>query len=130
MPNDAEVPKLTVHLKLDVAGRPTFVEGPDRRRYGLILEVENAPPDAYAATFELDPAITYDAAHTLRPNPNGGFRLETTTYGDSPVIVRLFRSNGEDLVLKDSIARGLCRTHAPARDLAPFSEALSYITQH
>jgi hypothetical protein len=96
MPDDTE-PKLTVQLKLDGAGDPTFVEGPDHRRYNLIVQVENAPPDAYAATFELDPSITYDAVHTLRPEPDGGFRLETTTYGDSPVVVRLRRSNGEDL---------------------------------
>ena len=87
-------------------------------------------PDTYAATFEVDPSTTYDAVHTLRPEPDGGFRLETITYGDSPVVVRLRRSNGEDLVLKDGIARGLRRTHAPARDLAPLSEALSYIAEH
>jgi hypothetical protein len=97
-PDDTE-PKLTVQLKLDRAGHPMFVDRPDQRQYDLILEVENAPPDTYAATFEVDPSTTYDAVHTLRPNPNGGFRLDTTTYGDSPVVVRLRRSNGEDLVL-------------------------------
>jgi hypothetical protein len=129
MPIEAE-PKLTVQLKLDGSGNPIFVQGPEHRRYDVILEVENVPPDAYAATFEFDPSTTYDAFHTLRPKPDGGFHLETTTYGDSPVVVRLRRSKGGDLLLMEGIARGLRRTHATAGDLAPFREALSYIAEH
>lgn len=129
MPDDTE-PKLTVQFKLDETGHPTFIDGPEHRRYNVILEVENAPPDAYAATFELDPSTSYDAVHTLKPEPNGGFRLETTTYGDFPVVVRLRRSAGEDLVLKDGVARGLRRMHTRVMALAPISEALSYIADH
>ncbi len=129
MPSETE-PKLTMHLKLDDAGRPTFVDGPDHRRYNVVLEVENPPPDAYVAVFELDPSTSYDAVHTLKPEPDGGFRLETSTYADYPVVVRLHRSKGEDLVLKDGIARGLRRMHAPAGDLATVNEALSYIAEH
>jgi hypothetical protein len=129
MPDDTE-PKLTVQLKLDDAGHPIFVDDTKHRRYNVIMEVENAPSDTYAATFELDPTTSYDAVRTLKPEPDGGFRLETTTYGDYPVVVRLRRSNGEDLILKDGIARGLRRTHAPTGALAPVSEALSYIAEH
>jgi hypothetical protein len=68
--------------------------------------------------------------HTLKPEPNAGFRLETTTYGNFPVVVRLRRIAGEDLVLKDGVARGLRRMHTPVMALAPISEALSYIADH
>jgi hypothetical protein len=129
MPDDNE-PKLSVRLKTDDAGHPTFIDGPDHRRYNVVLKVENAPPDAYAATFELDPSTHYDPVHTLRPEPDGGFSLETTTTGDFPVVVRLRRSKGEDVVLKDSITRGLRRTHAPGDGAAPIAEALSYIAEH
>jgi len=128
---DDTQPKLTMQLKLDTAGNPTFVEDSEHRQYNVILEVENAPPDAYAATFELDSATSYDAVHTRSPDSDGRFRLETTTYGDYPVVVRLHRSNGEDLVLKEGFNRGLRRTHGPyARDVLPINEAISYIAEH
>ncbi len=129
MPDDNE-PKLSVQLKTDDGGHPTFIDGPDHRRYNVILTVENAPPDAYAATFELDPSTHYDPVRTLKPEPDGGFRLETTAAGDFPVVVRLRRSKGEDLVLKDGIARSLRRTHAPGDGPHPLAEALSYIAEH
>jgi hypothetical protein len=93
----------------------------------LILKVENAPKDAYAATFELDASASYDPVHTLKAEPDGGFRLETSTSGDSSVVARLHLANGKDLVLKDGIVRGLRRTHGSTSDVAPLGEALSYI---
>lgn len=71
-------PNLTIRLKTDPGRRPTFQEGTDHRHYGVIFEIENAPADAYAATFELDPSSYYDPVRTLRPQAEGQFRLETT----------------------------------------------------
>jgi hypothetical protein len=123
-------PNLTIRLKTDPGGRPTFQEGADHRHYAVIFEIENAPPDAYAATFELDPSSYYDPVRTLRPQAEGQFRLETTTYGDYPVVVRLFRAKGEDVVLKDSVARALRRAYRQDTQAPEVDEALTYIAAH
>ena len=96
----------------------------------MILKVENAPPDSYAAAFKLDPSTHYDPVHTVRPEPDGSFSLDTTTTGDFPGVVRLHRGKGDDLVLKDSITRGLRRSHAPSDGAAPIAQALSYVAEH
>jgi hypothetical protein len=127
---DGNEPKLSVQLQTDDAGHRTFVDSPDHRRYGVILKVKNAPPNTYAATFNLDSSTHYDPVHTLRPEPDGCFSLDTTTTDDFPVVVRLHRSKGEDLVLNDSITRSLRRSHAPGDDAAPIAQARSYVAEH
>jgi hypothetical protein len=123
-------PRLTVRLETDALGIPAFVEGDDKRHYKVVFEIEDAPADAYAATFELDPAI-YDPVRTVKAGSDGKFRLETTTFGDYPVIVRLHRSKGDDRVLKESVFRGLRRARGTMMVDSPgVSEALSYIAEH
>jgi len=126
---DIDEPRLTVRLKTDEAGRPAFIDGRRFRHYKVVSEVENAPADAFAATFDLDPAY-YDPSRTVQPQSTGRFRLETTTYGDFPLTVRLRRSKGEDIVLKEGVARALRRAYAPAGAEMPFGQAVSYITEH
>jgi hypothetical protein len=124
-------PTLSVRLETDEAGSPEFVEGDDKRHYKVVFEIENAPPDAYAATFELDASSYCDSVRTLRPESDGKFRLATTTCGDYPVIVRLHRSKGEDRILKDSVFRGLKRARGRIMAAGPrIDEALSYIHEH
>lgn len=125
-----EDPTLSVRLETDDAGSPEYVEGDAKRHYKVVFEIENAPPDAYAATFELDPSY-YDSVRTLPPGNDGKFRLATTTYGDYPIIVRLHRSKGEDRVLKESVFRGLKRARGRLMAASPgIDAALSYIQEH
>lgn len=120
-------PKLAVRLKTDPAGNPRFVEGEKRRHYRIVFEIENAPEDVYLAQVDLDPSY-HDPVRNLERGPDGAFRLETTTYGDYPIVVHLYRSNGYDVVLSDSVARALRRSSTP---VAPAVEqAVDYISRH
>ena len=121
-------PKLTVRLETDPAGRPVVLAGPDHRHYKVVFEVENAPPDTYAATFDLDPETYSDPSRTLRPDAKGRFLLKTTTYGDYPLVVRLRRSRGEDIMLRANVASGLRAAHGPAG--GDVRQALEYISAH
>ena len=120
-------PTLAVRLKTDPTGKPRFLEGKHLRHYRIVLEIENAPADAYLAQVELDPTYA-DPVRNLERAPDGTFRLETTTYGDYPVSVHLYRTGGYDIVLKDSVARALRRS-AASPDPAT-QQALNDIARH
>ena len=124
-----EGPKVTVRLATDDAGKPEIAATDDFTHYNVVFEVENAPADTYAATIELDRSTYYDPVRTLTPDENGKFRLETTTYGDYPLIVRLHRKNG-DLVISEGLARALRRSRASMPDSPEIDTAVSYIASH
>jgi hypothetical protein len=95
-----------------------------------VLEVENPPQDAYAATFELDPA-DYDPRRTLVPDPDGRFRFATHSYGNYDVKVWLRTKEGEiriDEDLKGALERSLADRQSI--DESAVSEALAYIATH
>lgn len=106
--SDAEDPRLTVRLERAPDGTPRVTERDGQRHYAVVFEVENAPPDTYAATFELDPSY-YDPVRTVTPDGEGRVRLHITTYGDYPVLVRLSRYKGPSVVLKEMVSRALRR---------------------
>jgi len=122
-------PWLNVRLEVDAQGKPEVIRTGKLQHYKVIFEVENAPPDTYAATFELDPTY-YDPLRTLQPDDKGGFRLETTTYGDYPLIVRLHRPKTGDLVIKESVARALRRARKTMPAGPEIDDALAYIADH
>ena len=133
---DAKVaePKLAVRLQTDKDGRPIVVQRGGTRHYSVVLEIQNAPADTYAATFELDPT-DYDPVRTLTPDAHGNIRLNTTTSGDYPVLVRISRSGGANTVLKESVARALRRGYetepsTTGEDRSAISQALSDIAAH
>jgi hypothetical protein len=125
---DLDEPKITVRLETDALGHPTVIEG-ERRHYKVVLEVENAPADTYGATFELDPSY-YDPVRTLSPDKDGKFRLETMAFGDYPIIVRLHREKGDDMLLREGVARALKRERRTLPDTPEVDDALSYIAEH
>jgi hypothetical protein len=107
-------PKIIVHLATESEGDPTMAKG-THRSARTVLEVENAPADTYAATFELDPSY-YDPVSIVRPDPDGKFRLETTGYTNHPVIVRLHRTPGKEITLREWVGGGLKRAQAVLPD--------------
>jgi len=123
-------PSLNVRLVTDDHGHPTFLPGETRRHYKLVFEIENAPLDTYAATFELDPSSFYDPVRTLEPDSAGKFRLETTAYGDFPLVVRLHRAKAPDVILKEGVARALKQARATMPANSNIDDALSYIADH
>jgi hypothetical protein len=125
----SEDPKLTVRFEADQQGSPKFVEAGSKRHYRVVLEVENPPADADAATFELDESY-YDPNRTMQRDTDGNFRLKTTTYGDYALVVRIHRRAGPDLILKGGVARGLKQRYPSSAATDPVREAVSYIAAH
>jgi hypothetical protein len=120
-------PTLAVRLKTDSEGNPSFFEGKNKRHYRIVFEIENAPEDAYLAQVELDSSYS-DPVRNVERQPDGIFRLATSTYGDYPVRVHLYRSDGYDVVLSDSVARALRRS---ATEMSPaVQQAVDYIAGH
>jgi hypothetical protein len=120
-------PTLTVRLKTDSAGKPRFFTGKDHRHYRVVFEIENAPEDAYLAEVELGPGYP-EPLRNVERDPDGVFRLETTAYGDYPVLVHLYRSNGYNPVLLDNVARALRRS---APNASPeVQQAIEDIARH
>ena len=132
MANDPR-PQLLARFKATPEGKPEFIKDDDLRHYKIVFEVENAPPDTYAATLVLDPTY-YDNRRTLRPDSDGRFRLETTTFGDYNVTVRLRTKEGDiQLIenLEQALERARERSSTGARmDDAAVNEALAYIAAH
>jgi hypothetical protein len=129
MAEDRE-PRITVRLATDDEGSPEVASGDSHTHYRVVFEVENAPADTYAATFELDQSSYYDPVRTLKPDQDGKFRLETTTYGDYPLIVRLHRAKADDLVLREGVARALKRGRDAMPSNPKVDTALAYIAEH
>jgi hypothetical protein len=122
-------PEITVRLSADASGVPEVIPGGEKRHYKVIFEIKNAPADAYAATYELDPSY-YDPVRTIRRDEDGTFRLEVTTHGDYPVIAHLHRPDASDLTLREGVARALKRGRETMPDNPKIDEALSYIADH
>lgn len=87
-------PELVARFETDAQGQPITIQGESGlKHYRIVLEVENAPRDLVAATFELDPTY-YLPVRTIEPRQDGKVQLETTAYGDYPVKVDLRSKSG------------------------------------
>jgi len=107
-------------------GRPVYDEGDGHRHYRIIFELQNVPTDVFAATYELHPSY-WDPTRAVKRTEDGRFRLETTSYGDYRVKVRLRSREGFTYVV-DKVSTALRRT-ANVND-ASQAEAVSYIEKH
>lgn len=122
-------PKIIAKLHVDEHGDPAVVEAGDKKHFRISFEVQDSPSNAYAATFELDPKTYYDPIRTLRPDSNGQFHLDTTTYGDYDVRVTLRTEDGRDQLIQATVSSALEETIEPTAN-ASVAEALSYIAKH
>jgi hypothetical protein len=120
--------RLVARFETDTEQHPKFTERKGKKHYGITLEVENPPPDAYAATFELDPSYR-DPWRTLAPDPEGKFKLTTTSYGNFEVLVRVRTKRGEMLVA-NNLYRALRDTVGATASNPKVDEALKYIASH
>ena len=118
-------PEVVARFETDEAGNPRFIESDEKKHYRLMFEVENVPPDVYAATFELHPTY-YDPVRTVRPDAEGRVRLETTSFGDYDLKVRLRTKEGEIQVV-DSLVRALKRARSGMPPNAAIDQAISEI---
>jgi hypothetical protein len=124
----ASAPRLSAQFKTNDKGEPAFVEADGRKHYRIVFEVLNPPSDAYAATFELDPTY-YDPVRTLSADADGAFRLETTSYGDYDVKVRV-RTKSGDVPLAGSLARALEQSRERMTPSPAVDSAIAYISKH
>ena len=121
-------PRLIARFETDERGAPAYRVGKDRRHYKIVLEVENPPADAYAATFELDPSY-YNPVRTLPPGSDGKFRLETSSYGDYQVMVKLRTKQG-DVPVANTLSSALQSSQQRVVANPEISEAIAYIATH
>jgi len=123
------VPVLAIRFVIDEAGNPEFVKTPEmeHKHYKLNFEVENAPADAYAATFILHESY-YDPVRTVRPDRDGHLRLSTTSYGDYDVKVHLRTPQGE-LQLVDTVTGALKRARSSMPPGPAVDEAIAYLEE-
>jgi hypothetical protein len=119
-------PRIVARLLTDDHGDPIFQETANFRHYKIEIEAVDLPPDAYMVQFELD-ASYYDPVRTITPDARGRYRLETTTYGDYPVLARVMRTKGEPMLLKIGLARALGK---PVDASPTLAEANTYIAAH
>lgn len=123
-------PKIVAAFRLDEAGQPRFVPGDTDRslkHYEIELRVDDAPSDVYNATFELDPTY-YDPIRTVGAK-DGTFKLDTTSYGDYVVTVRL-HSKTARTPLKVSLSRALQSNYAGTNASKAVQAALLDILKH
>jgi hypothetical protein len=84
-----EAPQLVARFVTDEQGEPRYAQtGAGRKHYRIVVEVENAPSDVVAATFELDPSY-YLPVRTVERAADGRVKLETHAYGDYALKVDL-----------------------------------------
>jgi hypothetical protein len=122
-----QIPRLIARFETDAEGKPRFTQDSDKRHYRLVFEIENAPPDAYAATFELHPTY-YDPVRTVTADQDGKIRLETSSYGDYLLKVLLRTKKGE-IPIADTVSHALQKSHATANNPA-LDQALADIEGH
>jgi hypothetical protein len=120
---------LVARFETDERGEPRYVESKGRKHYEVVFEVENAPAEAYAATFKLDPQTYYDPVRTLRKENDGKFRLKTTTYGDYGLKVELRTSDGKMIPLRAHV-KDLLKASPNVSTSASWKAALDYISAH
>jgi hypothetical protein len=123
--NGNAYPRLVAAFETDEEGSPAFLESDGRRNYKIALEVENAPEDAYAATFELDSSY-FDPRRTLQPDSDGKFRLQTTSNHNFDVTVRLRTKRGE-LPMINNLASALQESQKQTEFNPSVHEAIDYI---
>jgi len=123
------LPQLHARLLTNERGDPIFVESKGRKHYRIQFEVKDAPKDAYAATFELDPKTYYDPTRTLAPDDAGNFVLSTTTYGDYPVSVQLRTKEGV-VPLVSSVKEALEKSRAQMGSSPEVDTAIDYIAHN
>lgn len=125
----SDEPRLVVRLQTDEAGQPVIRRRSERNYYGVVLEVQDAPADAFIARFDFDPSYS-DDSRSVHRSPQGTFRLEVATDGDCPLVVRLLRPGEVDVILRDGVVRGLRREYGS--DILPptIAQAVSDIAAH
>lgn len=121
-------PRITAKFETDEKGEPEFVDAGGRKHYRIVLEVQNPPSDAYLATFELDPSY-YDPYRTRSLTEDGTFRLETTSYGDYDLKVRLRTKRGE-VPLTAHLSSVLAQSSKSFKPSPAVDKAIDYIAAH
>ena len=123
----ADTPQLVARFATNEQGEPQYVETSAGKHYRIVIEVENAPSDLVAATFELDPTY-YLPVRTIEPDVDGRVKLETTAYGDYALKVDL-RSKSGVIPVKTTLRKALLS--GEAREQEPkIGAAMAEIAAH
>jgi transcription initiation factor IIF auxiliary subunit len=77
--------KVRAELVLDKNNKPVFVPVGSLRHYKVKLHLDTKNPEVERVVYRLDP--TYFDPVREASDPENGFEIETTTYGDYPFVV-------------------------------------------
>jgi hypothetical protein len=121
-------PRLTVRFETDPSGNPIFFPDSDKKHYRLTFEVDDVPPDVYAATFVLDPTY-YDPRQTVYPQ-NQQVALHITSYGDYALSVLLHTREGKDVAIFDSVVQALRRARPSMPPNPTIDTAIAELAAH
>jgi hypothetical protein len=120
-------PKIRAEFIVDDAKAPLVVEKDGKKHFHIRLFVDDAPTDAYAVTYELDPSY-YDAVREAR-DADQAFAEDLTSFGDYTVRANVRTRSGRKLV-RDELSRALARSYPHEEAPPAILDALAYIRQH
>jgi hypothetical protein len=122
----SDSPVIKAEFELDENGKPMRVESGGLRHYHIRLLVTDAPDDAYAVTYHLDPTY-HDPVREARDR-SSGFAEELTSYGDYVIQAKVRAKTGVSAV-SIPLSRALEASYG-AGVSAAISDALRDIRDH
>ena len=122
----SDLPIIVAEFEFDEDGKPVRIESGGMQHYRIRLKVTDAPADAYAVTYHLDP--TYHEPVREARNEASGFEEELTSYGDYVVRAQIRSKTGVSAVATP-LSLALEKTYS-SNDSPAIVHALSYIRDH
>ena len=120
------MPIIMAEFEVDDEGKPICIESDGLQHFRIKLKVADAPSDAYAVTYHLDP--TYHEPVREARDVASGFVEELTSYGDYTVNAKIRSKTGVSAVAT-RLSRALEKTYK-STDSPGITEALTYIRDH
>jgi len=116
-------PLITANFILDSEGNPKAIQSGEVKHYQIQIQVENAPQDTYAVTYELHPTYYEPVRESIQREEN--FAEKLTSYGDYLIRAKVRSKTGTQTVVTP-LSTALTLGH-PSAPSSPIGEALEHI---
>jgi hypothetical protein len=103
-------PTLKATFQLDEQGQPERIQNAGLNHYLIKVEIEDAPEDTYAVTYQLDESY-YEPVRESR-DPQQRFAEDLTSFGDYPIQAKI-RTKGGVLTVSSPLSAALKAGHQP-----------------
>ncbi len=101
-------PTLKATFQLDEHGQPEHIQNEGLNHYLIKVEIEDAPEDTYAVTYQLDESY-YEPIRESR-DPLQRFAEDLTSFGDYPIQAKI-RTKGGVLTVMSPLSAALKAGH-------------------